>query len=179
MDIVISPEKTLYINPETAAPQDKNFILNFNKDYHNGLLNLLNSPELRKNHSTSYWFEFSSEIIKNFCTAAENSNTNITADKETIHRYLSLATPQSGLEYLDYELLENIWITSKTKLHLSLEKFSGGFRQFLEKTTLAGLRLVVLTFILQKILHLQKNLLLFLRHSQQKYLISLGYSTFP
>ena len=134
MDIIISPEKNLYINPESSFSINKKFIKEFNTNYLKGLLSLLNQPELRKkSYSYSYWFDYSSEIIKNFCISTNSSNISTAANNNTINSYLQRSSAISGQEYLDYKLLENIWSKATSYLNDCLHNFSGDLKEFIEK----------------------------------------------
>tara|TARA_A100001015_G_scaffold239036_1_gene272227 strand:- start:827 stop:3502 length:2676 start_codon:yes stop_codon:yes gene_type:complete len=133
LEVIISPEKNLYISPETLDRNDEQFVVFFNKDYANGLLHLVKYPEIRKKStSISFWYEFGSEVLRNFCTITENSDLSVTPDDELIRKYLNFSPNFLGREYLDYELLRSLWERLNVLLRSGIKDCNNSFRQFIE-----------------------------------------------
>ena len=135
MEVIISPSKNLYINPDAiTAAADRPFVQQFNQNSVSGLLHLAKSVEMRRRSaSTLYWYEFSSEVLKHYCTIKENSDLAVEPDHDTVKKYLNYCPEMLGREYLDEDLLVSLWEQINQSISADLSNFKGPFRQFVEK----------------------------------------------
>lgn len=133
MEIVISPSKDIFIEPKNIAAEETVFVDSFNSDSAKGLLSLAKSAEFRRRSaSTSFWYEFSSEVLKHYCTIKENSDLVVKPDNDTINKFLNYCPVLRGREYLDESLLLSLWKKLNENIDTELDQFNGGFRQFIE-----------------------------------------------
>lgn len=133
LDIVLSPNKSLYIDTTLLDASWSEFATSFNEDYIAGLLTLAVSTELRRlSPSTSFWYEFISEVLKHYCTIKENSDLEVRPEQEAINKFLRYCPELKGQDHLDEPYLHELWSKLNAELNRSLAEHSGDFRQFIE-----------------------------------------------
>jgi non-specific serine/threonine protein kinase len=134
VEIVVSPEKTLYIIPsQSGNAEDAAFIQHFNSREFAPFLLLLKAPEQGlRSPSTRFWFEFAAEILRRFCILKENSDLAGSPDPRVIAQFLAAAPEFQGRSSLDPELLSRWWTQAYSLLEQEYADFGSTFRHFIE-----------------------------------------------
>jgi superfamily II DNA or RNA helicase len=133
VDIVLSPDKTLYIvPPQECSAEDHAFIADFNRQNSGAFWLLGKAPGLRfRSASTRYWYEFFAEILRHYCTVKENLEVHPSPDGVAIAHLIASAPEFMGREHLDAALLGEWWRAAIVALDEERAQFDGPFRQFI------------------------------------------------
>ncbi len=132
MELRLSAEKKLYV-PNTHKNTEKTFSENECSDPSSILLNFLDlSSSNSMNPSTSYWYEFVTAFMRDFCIHLENESSDRTLNPIVLEKFISCRLMIAGGEFVDADFLQKVWNDLYTKLWKAIQTSNKDPRQYLE-----------------------------------------------